>query len=393
MTPFSRSSLASDRRGNIAFVIVVAAAYILTLAVAPESFALPQGVVLITAGAVYLLFGLSGFAASLETRLLATRIVYFAIQIPLSALIVYLSHGGAWLLPMPLAAHSLALPKRWATIACALIILSMTIASGALSGWKTDSMIQSAVSYLAAVVFVVVFAQITVNEQQARSEVERLAAELSVANRKLREYAAQVEELATTKERNRLAREIHDGLGHYLTAINMQIEAARAVVDTDRTRALDALNKAQSLTKEGLADVRRSVAALRASPLDQQTLRDALARLAEECRAAGIVAEFSVSGTPRPLAPQTELALYRAVEEALTNVRKHAHAARTDIALAYGASHIVRLQVKDNGMGAENIDSGFGLLGVRERVQLLGGNVRISTAPSQGFSLEVEVPG
>ena len=100
-------------------------------------------------------------------------------------------------------------------------------------------------------VFVVVFTQIAVREREARAEVERLAAELTEANRKLREYADQVEELATARERNRLAREIHDSLGHYLTVVNVQIEAARAVID-DRDRALDVLRKAQLLTHEGL---------------------------------------------------------------------------------------------------------------------------------------------
>jgi signal transduction histidine kinase len=205
----------------------------------------------------------------------------------------------------------------------------------------------------------------------------------------------QVEELATAKERNRLAREIHDSLGHYLTVINVQIEAARAVIGNDPPRALDALRKAQSLAQEGLADVRRSVAALRASPTEDRPLPEALAALAAENRASGLLTELAVTGAPRPLPPQTELTLYRAMQEGLTNIRKHARAARVDITLDYGDNERVRLVVHDNGVGdsPDGRPGGYGLLGVRERTHLLGGEVRIRSAEGQGFTLEVELPG
>ncbi len=248
-------------------------------------------------------------------------------------------------------------------------------------------------AYLAGIVFVVVFTQVAVSERRTRAEVERLAAELGEANRKLREYAVQAEELATAKERNRVAREIHDSLGHYLTVINVQIEAARAVMQSDRERALDALSKAQTLTQEGLAEVRRSVAALRASPTESRPLPEVVATLVDECRASGILTESLVTGTPRPLPPQAELTLYRAAQEGLTNVRKHAHASRADLTLDYSDAARVRLVVQDNGVGGNGSSGGFGLLGLRERVQLLGGQVRTRTAAGQGFTLEVEVPG
>ena len=260
-------------------------------------------------------------------------------------------------------------------------------------GFTPTALLQAALIGLAALAFAVAFSQIAVNAQRARADKERLAAELGEANRKLREYAAQVEELATTKERNRLARDIHDSLGHYLTVINVQLEAARAVLDSDRPRALDALAKAQALTKDGLAEVRRSVAALRAAPTESRPLPEAVAALADETQAAGIATELAVLGTPRQLAPQAELTLYRAAQEGLTNLRKHAHASRADLTLDYRADATVRLVVRDNGVGAGAADGGFGLLGVRERAQLLGGAARVRTAAGQGFTLDVEVPG
>jgi signal transduction histidine kinase len=252
--------------------------------------------------------------------------------------------------------------------------------------------VESSLAFIPAVVFVAVFGVITGNERKAREQVESLAAELRQANQKLREYSAQAEELATAKERNRLAREIHDGLGHYLTAINIQIEAARAVVDTDRPRALDALDKAQTLAKESLTEVRRSVAALRAAPMANRPLPEAVGVLVEEICASGIVVEYKVTGEPRPLSPQIELALYRVVEESLTNIRKHAHATRADLILDYTAGDCVRLTVTDNGVGTSDPNSGFGLLGVRERVQMLDGTVQLTSAPGQGLTLNIEVP-
>jgi signal transduction histidine kinase len=247
-----------------------------------------------------------------------------------------------------------------------------------------------------ALVFVVIFGRVVARENEARAEVERLAAELNDANRKLREYAAQAEELATAKERNRLAREIHDTLGHYLTVINVQLEAAQAVMSTNPLKANDAVAKAQGLAREGLTEVRHSVAALRALPVEYRSLPEALAELAEECRAAGIVVNYTAQGKPRRLALPAEMALYRAAQEALTNVRKHARASRVDLTLDYAAAGKARLTVQDNGVGTDDPgdrEGRFGLLGVRERAHLLGGEVQIVTTPGQGFRLEVEVPG
>src|SRR5207237_10893328 len=111
---------------------------------------------------------------------------------------------------------------------------------------------------------------------------------------------------------NRLAREIHDSLGHYLTVINVQLEAAQVLVPAEPERAKTALRQAQSLAQEGLADVRRSVASLRADPMGDRPLTEAVADLVQESRAAGIITSLEVRGQSRSLAPQAELTLYRA---------------------------------------------------------------------------------
>jgi signal transduction histidine kinase len=244
---------------------------------------------------------------------------------------------------------------------------------------------------LTAILFVAAFADMRRKEQEARERAERLTAELEQANVQLAAYATQAEELAMTQERNRLAREIHDNLGHTLTIVNVQIEAARVVMRSDPDRALDALNKAQELAQKGLAGVRESVAALRESPVSNRTLGEAIASLVKESQSSGIVTEFEVTGEPLPLENKVALALYRAAQEGLTNMRRHARASRVDILLAFQPGQ-VRLQVRDNGVGAAETNGGFGLLGIRERVQLLGGKLEIRTSVGEGFSLSATVP-
>lgn len=378
------------RSGDLAFVATVLIAYLSAFLLSPRLFTQPAGMALLLLGAGYLFVGTQGFSFFQRAGLPLPG--YFGIEIVLGATILYLSHyvGAMWLVLLPLAGYSVALPRPWLLAVCALIVLAFGVPMGLLFGWNMAAI--SSIAFLAGIVFVVIFVRLAMREQNARIEMERLAAELAEANHKLREYAAQTEELAIARERNRLAREIHDSLGHYLTVIYVQIEAALAVMENDRERALDTLSKARSLVHEGLTEVRRSVAALRASPTESRSLPEAVARLVEECRAAGVLTDLAVHGEPRSLSPQIELTLYRAAQEGLTNVRKHAHASRAEVMLDYHVSGAVRLVVQDNGVGSDKTDGGFGLLGLRERASLLGGEVCVVTAPGQGFKLEMRLP-
>ncbi len=233
---------------------------------------------------------------------------------------------------------------------------------------------------------------VIVGEEKARQEADRLVKELDQTNKKLIEYADEIESLSTARERNRLAREIHDNLGHYLTAINMQTQAALAVLDTDRDRAVNALHKVQSLTKEGLGEIRRSIAAMQPSNLADRSLYEALLMLAEESRAAGLPVEFQLEADMRPCSAQIEMALYRTAQEGLTNIRKHAQATQATLKLSYAQNDRVVLTLQDNGVGSEKQSGGFGLVSIRERVNVFNGSLKISTAPNQGFILEVEIP-
>ena len=106
----------------------------------------------------------------------------------------------------------------------------------------------------------------------------------------------------------------------------------------------------------------------------------------------GGLGDLGVAGTIRPLTPQANLTLYRAAQEALTNVGKHAHASSVELHLDYRDERLIRMRIKDDGLGSANSEGGFGLLGVRERVQLLNGAVHVRAGAGEGFSLEVELP-
>ncbi len=378
-----------------AFIVVVAAAYISLFTAAEIAFTPTRIFVLVSLGALYTVIGTYLFETYIFSAPLRVRILYFVFQLPLATAIALLGEfaGAFWLLLLPLVSHSAVLFDRGGMFAISVTtMLIFGLLIGIPNGWQVG--LTASLSFAPGVVFVLIFTQMAMNEARARNQVERLAHDLAEAHEALARYTVQAEELATAKERNRLAREIHDSLGHYLTAINMQLETARAVLrEEDAVASL--LERAQALTKEGLREVRRSVAALRASPLEGKSLPASLAALVEALQASDIAATFTVVGEARALSPQAELALYRVGQEALTNVRKHAQARHAAITLTY-APDSVRLSVQDDGVGHVSIDhgaaapsSGFGLVGLRERVQLLGGELTTTSAPEQGFTLDV----
>ncbi|MEU4422217.1 histidine kinase [Actinoplanes sp. NPDC024001] len=253
-------------------------------------------------------------------------------------------------------------------------------------GMALDEGLREGLGLLAAAVFAAAVTELLKREQAAR-------AALAEANARLREYSVQVERLAAVQERNRVARDIHDGLGHALTVVQMQIKAARALLEPQPERAGEMLAKAQDQAEEALREVRRSVGALR-EPRPAVPLPQALRVLAEEASAAGVPTEVGVTGAARQLLAEAEESLFRAAQEGLTNVRKHAQATRAAVVLDYSGAAAVRLEVRDDGAGAAGAgDGGFGLLGLRERAAHLGGRLTFASEPGGGSTLCMEVPG
>jgi signal transduction histidine kinase len=379
---------------DIAFAVVVLASYFTTFSIIKSATTL-QLLIMIGLGVAYIAVGIYGYAFVVKSGKIGLHLVYFAIQLMLGGMIVSLGKGNGYsaMVLLPLAGHSVVLlPRNFRLVVNITIVLTYAVTMDLLAAnW---SMVWSGLPlFLAGQIFIIVFTQMAVSEERARSQVEKLYRELEAANDRLREYALKVEELAITKERNRLAREIHDGLGHYLTTVFMQIQAARVVMKVDPQKGMDALATAQNLTQEALIDVRRSVAALRDAPGDSLSLQEEIEKLLKGCEGAGLTTELKIIGSPRTLSPQAIQTLYRSVQEGINNTCKHAHANRLSILLDYSQKESIRLILHDDGIGAEQLDGGFGLLGMRERVHMLKGDLSIQTTPGNGFLLEVKIPG
>jgi len=391
VTPDSQQQL--QWRTLLIFMVVVG--YIATFATAADSLANFTGLQI----AVGVMFGIAYLILGMFDNELLGRfpdnvrdIIYFVVQCSLVFGIgMLLGPGGNWLIGLPLTGIAVErLSPRWRWVVYVTVLLVVVVPIGFYSTWGEALMNGGFIT--PAIFFVVMFTQLRLNEQEARIKAEELAHQLEVANHQLAEYASQAEELAATQERNRLAREIHDNLGHYLTIVNVQIEAAKVTCEADPPRALVALDKAQDLARKGLSSVRESVAALRVSPVEKRPLKDAIAELINESQAAGITTSFKIVGQIRPVESKSALALYRVVQEGLTNVRKHADASHVDVELDFSQADKISLTLRDNGAGAADTSGGFGLIGLRERVQLLGGEFKVETHPGQGFKIEVGLP-
>lgn len=409
---FQRRRKLAVRSAQVATVALVAVAIIASLVANSGKLAPLRTVSLIVAGIIYCIWNILGtrevvlglFCEPTQAPPWITlqqdgfkASLYFLVQVGLATLIYSLFQpnpdlGLLWLVLLPPVAHSVIFLRA---TGIALVSTAIIVIFGAYFAiWHGWNLLPSALlAFGFAVLFTLAFTLLAVSAERARGDVERLACELSEANRKLREYAMQAEELSATRERNRLAREIHDTLGHYLTVVNVQIEAARVMIERDPQKAHDALNKAQSLTQEGLLDIRRSVSALRASPLDNKDLVDVLRQSVEAMSSSGLAAEFKLTGVIRPLSQPIKLTLFRAAQEGLTNIQKHSRATRACLTLDFSREDKIRLTVADNGIGSTDLATkGFGLIGLRERAHLAGGSLTIHASPSEGFALEVEVP-
>lgn len=365
------------------YFLVIVAAYASILLSIP--FSLQRLALLVGLGIVYTLTGLFGLEYSQHVSSWPIRLTYLAEQIVISGTILYFSQGTAFLLLAPLAAYSVVLlPRRGVVAMCGLLLLLLVLVGWSL-GQSWRSLLVGFLSMLASFVFVTVFTRALLDEARARADLDE-------AHRRLREYAAQIETMATIAERNRLAREIHDNVGHYLTSITIQLAAAHALLEKNPVQAGSAIEKAQGLTREGLGQIRGSVAALRTLPTEKRSLLEALADLVRETQNAGIAATLRLLGTLPQLSSQVKFTLYRIAQEGLTNVRKHAQAGHIELILDCTNISFVKLGVKDDGVGAISTTEGFGLVGARERVQALNGQLRTVSKPGEGFLLEVELP-
>jgi signal transduction histidine kinase len=220
-------------------------------------------------------------------------------------------------------------------------------------------------------------------------------AALAAANQKLAAYAATTEQLAISRERNRLARELHDTLAHSLAAVTVQLEGVLALWEHNAEAARAMLASALQNARTGLIEARRALKALRASPLEENGLVVALGNLARSAAARANL-QLNLESPPEGLSLRAdqEQFLYRVAQEAISNVVRHAHATELRVTLERNNGQLA-LTIADNGQGFEQAtadSSGhFGLKGMHERVEMAGGWLTVESARQRGTTVRAAI--
>ncbi|MGB3294818.1 MAG: sensor histidine kinase [Phormidesmis sp.] len=219
---------------------------------------------------------------------------------------------------------------------------------------------------------------------------------LQQANQDLQRSALEIQKLAMDQERGRIARDIHDALGHSLTALNIQLESALKLWEKDPHRARQFLGKAKHLGTQSLQEVRHSVAALQQDPLAGKSLETALAALLQNVQGAQSDAKLAITSEIRlshVLPANLNAILYRIMQEGLTNIVKHANASHIHLRLI-GSPEAVTLSLEDDGVGFDPAQAraGFGLQSMRDRAQAAGGTFTIIPADLTGTRIQVSLP-
>ncbi len=225
-------------------------------------------------------------------------------------------------------------------------------------------------------------------------ERDRVIVQLEAAKKELEAARQRESEMSAMRERERLARDLHDSLGHALVALSIQLEAIQRLYRVDPERAIAQIDELKQLTRASTDELRRALQGLRAPGLGSRPLSQALHSLASEVKShSGLTIHCVCGKEVDQLSPATAEVIWRVAQEALTNVEKHARATEVHIAAAVAAD-AVTLTIHDNGVGlpphALNRPSHYGMRGMRERVEGLGGGMKIRG--SGGVTVEVELP-
>lgn len=238
--------------------------------------------------------------------------------------------------------------------------------------------------------FVIYMVLLVKGKHEEKERIRLLNEQLGEANERLRAYAIEAERMAETRERNRLAREIHDTLGHALTGIVAGLDACLVTLDAAPGFTRKQLEKIRETAQRGMTDVRRSVKKLRPADLEKLPFREALTRMTEEFAASsGMKINFTVVGWPEGLREDQEDVIYRIVQEGITNANRHGRAKTVNLTIGRSGGKL-RIIIADDGTGCEDVKQGFGLRHMRERLELLHGSLNFWN--DAGFIVEAEIP-
>ena len=258
--------------------------------------------------------------------------------------------------------------------------------------------LESMMVCLNILLFVLYMILLFTGQKEENERIRKLNEQLNQANDQLRDYAENMERMTQMRERNRLAREIHDTLGHTLTGIIMGADAGLALLDVAPEESRKRIQAVAQTARDGLTDVRRSIKALRPDALEHYSLAQALEGLVENFRlTTSAQITYCQEAGELNLASDEEDVLYRVVQEGMTNAVRHGKADRIEIRITR-IGDVVTISVRDNGIGCDKPEEGFGLRHMRERLQMLGGTLvygnleRDAEDGYTGFSITVRLP-
>jgi len=276
--------------------------------------------------------------------------------------------------------------------------ISLGIALGILKGYglSNGDLIQVAAEFMAGMIFILVFVLLESRSAQETLRAESLLKDLQAANAELKAAHQKEKELAIAEERMRLARDIHDGLGHHLTVLSIQLQAADKLIQRNPQAAAEAIQQSRIEVQAALEEVRHSVGVMRQSPAESQPLAELLSGLVHDFNEhTGLQSTFKQNGQPVELSSFAQQTLFRTVQESLTNVQKHAIEAKNILVTLEYTPEVIRLTVIDDGQKPDVVSSeqaGFGLKGLRERIDQLGGELCCEPGLSRGFQVDVSIP-
>ncbi|MCX7923807.1 MAG: sensor histidine kinase [Clostridia bacterium] len=243
---------------------------------------------------------------------------------------------------------------------------------------------------LAVFITVSVFFNYSRMLSEEKERLDKLNCELKAANEMLEERNERIKELTIFEERNRIARDIHDSVGHNLTGLVMNLDFCEKVVDIEPSKAKSQITACRDIARECLAEIRRSVQALKPQSVDQLPLVKSIQELINSSKQKfSIEIELRVKGAMYKTKPDFNIVIYRAVQEAITNSIRHGKATQVQVSVDYGEKKFF-LFIKDNGCGTKELDMGNGLNGMIERVSQFKGEVNFFK--NDGFMINIVVP-
>ena len=244
-------------------------------------------------------------------------------------------------------------------------------------------------SFVGSLIRKLMDARTTVNAQY--EELNTSHAALKAAHDQLRLYSKQVEELTMIRERNHIAREIHDTVGHKITALLVQIQLAKEMMQLDLEKTKDVLRQCEQLTREMLQEIRLSVRTLHEDGEEQSMLQILRKLFQDYSKLTNLETTFEMDGDPASIPTTLQPTIIRIIQESLTNAKRHGQATQCSVMLNCQHENIT-VRIKDDGKGVPEVVPGFGLVNMRERILDHGGTLQFLSQADEGFEVIAEFP-